>query len=308
MQHIRSLAEAQFVRPSVVTIGVFDGVHRGHQYLIQQLVAHAKSTGQIPVVLTFYPHPQMVIRGFEPGFYLTLPDDRARLLGELGVDLVVTHPFNDEVRHIRAADFVDRLLTHLKMASLWVGEDFAMGYQREGNVSFLAEQGREKGFELRVVDLMDAGDERVSSTRIRDLLSAGQVREAARLLGRPHFVTGEVIEGARRGRTIGIPTANLDVPPELAVPARGVYAGWMTVGDAEYPAVTNIGLRPTFEGEPVTTVEAHLLDFSGDLYGRQVRLNFVERLREEKKFDGVEALVAQIQQDIQRGRELLAQG
>lgn len=308
MQHIHSLAEAQFVRPSVVTIGVFDGVHRGHQYLIQQLVAHAEATGQIPVVLTFYPHPQMVIRGFEPGFYLTLPDDRARLLGELGVELIVTHPFDDEVRHIRAADFVDRLREHLNMASLWVGEDFAMGYQREGNVAFLAEQGRQKGFELRVVDLMDAGDEHVSSTRIRNLLTAGDVRETARLLGRPHFVTGRVVEGARRGRTIGIPTANLDVPAELAVPARGVYAGWMTVDQAEYPAVTNVGLRPTFEGEATPTVEAHLLDFSGNLYGEHVRLNFVERLREEKKFDGVEALVAQIQEDIQRGRKLLALG
>jgi len=204
---------------------------------------------------------------------------------------------------------VDRLLEHLHVASLWVGEDFALGYQREGNVPFLREQGREKGFELRVVDLMDAGGELVSSSRIRQNIQSGDVMEAARLLGRPHYVVGTVVEGAKRGRSIGIPTANLDVPAELAVPPRGVYAGWMQVEGRSYPAVTNIGLRPTFEGEERTTVEAHLIDFSGDLYGKEVRLSFIARLRDEKKFDGVEALIAQINADIERGRELLrAQG
>src|SRR5690554_3419976 len=305
MRHITSLEDANLTGPSVVTIGAFDGVHRGHQHLIGQLVEHARATGEIPVVLTFHPHPRMVIAGFEPGFYLTLPDDRAQLLADLGVELVITHPFNDEVRHIRAATFVDRLLEHLHVASLWVGEDFALGYQREGNVPFLREQGREKGFELRVVDLMDAGGELVSSSCIRQHIQSGDVMEAARLLGRPHYVVGTVVEGAKRGRSIGIPTANLDVPVELAVPPRGVYAGWMQVDDKSYPAVTNIGLRPTFEGDERTTVEAHLIDFSGDLYGKEVRLSFIARLRDEKKFDGVEALIAQINADIERGRELL---
>lgn len=306
MRHIYSLAEANLSQPSVVTIGAFDGVHRGHQYLIGKLLDHAHAVGHVPVVLTFYPHPQMVLKGFEPGFYLTLPEDKARLLGDLGVELVVTHPFNEEVRHIRAANFVDRLLHHLNMRALWVGEDFAMGYQREGNVAFLQQQSAEKGFEVRVVDLMDAGDERISSSRVREALQRGDVAEAARLLGRPHFISGKVVVGAGRGQSIGIPTANLAIPPELAIPARGVYAAWVPLGGQDMPAVVNIGLRPTFEGDSRITVEAHLLDFSGDLYGQRLEVHFVARLRDEHRFESAHALVAQIRRDIEAGRAALA--
>ncbi len=308
MRHITSLQQAHLSRPSVVTVGVFDGVHRGHQHLLRRLVAHAAETGAIPVVLTFHPLPRLVLSGYEPGQYLTLPGDRAHLLGELGVELVITHPFDDTVRHIRAADFVDRLVEYLNMRALWVGEDFAMGYKREGNVAFLREQARQKGFDLRVVDLMDAGNERVSSTRIRTAVAAGDVLEAARLLGRPHFVFGEVVEGEKRGRAIGIPTANLAVPPDLAVPARGVYAAWAVIGSETHPSAVNIGIRPTFDGTSALTVEAHLLDFSGDLYGQQLYLHFLARLREEKKFDSVDALVAQIREDIGQARELFRDG
>jgi riboflavin kinase/FMN adenylyltransferase len=247
----------------------------------------------------------MILSGYQPGFYLTLPDAKASLLGDLGVDLVVTHPFNDDVRRIRAAEFVGNLLAHLKMAALWVGADFAMGYQREGNVAFLGQQAAARGFELRVVDLMDAGGERVSSSRVRDALNAGDVAEAGRLLGRAHRVPGQVVEGARRGHTLGFPTANLAVADEQAVPARGVYAGWAMRGDTPYPAVINIGVRPTFDGTRTLTIEAHLLDFDGDLYGHQLTLDFVERLRDEQRFDGVAALVAQINDDIARARILL---
>ncbi len=306
MRHITSLTEAKLSLPSVITIGAYDGVHRGHQYLVSKLVTSARAAGHVPVVLTFYPHPEIVLRGSQLGFYLTLPDEKARLLANLGVELVVTHPFDDEVRQIRASEFVDRLLEHLNMRALWVGEDFAMGYQREGDVDFLRAQGREKGFQVEVVDLMDAGDERVSSSRVRVALAAGDVAEAARLLGRPHFVTGEVIAGARRGRTLGFPTANLSVPPELAMPARGVYVGWVPIGKRPQPAVINIGLRPTFDGTSAVIVEAHLIDFSGDLYGQRIEVHFVARLRDEQKFAGVEALVAQIRRDVQRGREVLA--
>lgn len=305
MRHIRSLQAANLDRPAAVTIGAFDGVHRGHQSLISQFVESAASSGLTPVVLTFHPLPRLVIGGFEPGFYLTLPDDRAALLGELGVELVITHPFNDEVRHIRAAAFVDSLRESLDMRALWVGADFAMGYQREGNVSFLQAEGAQKGFEVRVVDLMDAGDERVSSSRVRAALAAGDVEEADRLLGRPHFVRGEVVFGDRRGSTIGIPTANLAIPVEMAIPARGVYAGWAGVEEALHPAVVNIGLRPTFDGAAASTVEAHLLDFSADLYGQKLTLHFTARLRDEQKFSGVEALVRQIEADIRQARELL---
>ena len=308
MRHIASLQQAHLSRPSVVTVGVFDGVHRGHQHLLRRLVAHAAKTGAIPVVLTFHPLPRLILNGYEPGQHLTLPGDRARLLGELGVELVITHPFDDTVRHIRAADFVDRLVEHLSMRALWVGEDFAMGYKREGNVAFLRDQARQKGFDLRVVDLMDAGNERVSSTRVRTAVATGDVLEATRLLGRPHFVFGEVVEGEKRGRAIGIPTANLAVPLDLAVPARGVYTAWAVVGGQTYPSAVNIGIRPTFDGTSALTVEAHLLNFSGDLYGQRLYLHFLARLREERKFDSVDALVAQIREDIGRARELFRDG
>lgn len=309
MRHVTGLERANLEQPSVVTIGAFDGVHRGHQYLIRHLLDHAQANGQVPVVLTFYPHPKMVLGGFQPGYYLTLPDDKASLLGSLGVELVVTHPFDDTVRQIRAAAFVDLLVKHLNMRSLWVGEDFAMGYQREGNVAFLQSVGAERGFDVQVVDLMDAGDERVSSTRIRSELAEGNVAEAGRLLGRPHFVRGEVVTGAQRGHKLGFPTANLDVSEALAVPGRGVYAGWVRVRGEIYEAVVNIGLRPTFDGRSAQTIEAHLLDFAGDIYGEEATLFFTQRLRGEQKFAGIEELSAQIRADVESGRVVLrAQG
>jgi riboflavin kinase/FMN adenylyltransferase len=308
VQHIRSLETAEVSRPSLVTIGVFDGVHKGHQHLIRQMVSYARSHDLLAVALTFYPYPAMVIGGFQPGYYLTLPDAKARLLGELGIDLVVTHPFDDRVRHIRAADFVHSLITHLHMQALWVGADFALGYQREGNVAFLQEQAKQRGFDLRVVDLMDAGGEQISSSRVRAELRQGDVQEAARLLGRPYRLPGVVVEGAKRGHSIGIPTANLSIPEEQAVPARGVYAGFARVDHEWQPAVVNIGHRPTFDGQQGSiVVEAHLLDFDADLYGRELELAFIARLRDEQTFAGVADLLAQIRRDIASARTLLSE-
>ena len=307
MRHIHALTEASLSQSSVVTIGAFDGVHRGHQHLVKQLVAQSHHSGHVPVVLTFYPLPKLILEGFRPGFYLSTPDEKAELLGQLGVELVVTHPFNDEVRHIRAAAFVASLLKYLKMAEMWVGEDFAMGYQREGTVDFLREHASSRGFTLRVVDLMDAGGERVSSSRVRESLAAGEVAEAARLLGRPYRVSGEVVPGAQRGKTLGIPTANLAISPERAVPRRGVYAGQVYIGGQKgLSAVVNVGSRPTFDSTDVTTIEAHLLDFSGNLYSQTLSLDFVAHLRDERQFHSAEELVAQIQADIRSARELLA--
>lgn len=306
MRHIYSLDQAILSQPSVVTIGVFDGVHRGHQSLIGQLVEQARVSQQVPTVLTFYPYPELLLRGYRPHSYLTLPDAKARLLGALGVELVITHPFDDSVRHIRAEAFVESLLGQLKMASLWVGADFAMGFQREGNVDFLRVEAERRGFELRVVDLMDAGGERVSSTRIREALQVGDVAEAARLLGRPYRVAGEVTQGAGRGRTIGIPTANLAVPEDQAIPARGVYACRAVIGQMSIPAATNIGLRPTFDGSGALTIEAHLLDFTGDLYGQSIELDFVAHLRAEQKFSGPQELIAQVKQDVAQAHAILS--
>jgi riboflavin kinase/FMN adenylyltransferase len=307
MQHYRSLEEVTVNQQTVVSIGAFDGVHRGHQSLIEQVITYSSEHNQIPAVLTFYPHPEMVLRGFRPGFYLTMPDAKASLLGQLGVQLVISHPFDDHVRHMRAAEFVDRLIKYLHVGSLWIGPDFAMGYQREGTVEFLRGESIRRKFDLRVVDLMDAGGERVSSTRIRNALAMGGVGEAARLLGRLYSLPGLVVRGAGRGRTIGIPTANLAVQEEQAIPAQGVYAAWAYTYGQRNEAVVNIGHRPTFDGAgSKQTVEAHLLNYSGDLYDETIHLDFLTRLRDEKKFDGVDALVAQIQVDIESGRKAFA--
>ncbi|UCC65325.1 MAG: bifunctional riboflavin kinase/FAD synthetase, partial [Anaerolineae bacterium] len=308
MRHIHSLADANLDGPSMVTIGVFDGVHRGHQYVVAQLVTAAKAANATSVVLTFHPHPALVIRGPQPRHYLTMPDEKAALLHDFGVGLVITHPFDDEVRHIRAAAFVDQLLNHLQMAEIWVGADFAMGYQREGDVKFLKAQAKEKRFALRVVDLMDAGGEKVSSSRVRSALAEGDVAEATYCLGRPFRLRGEVVLGDRRGHTIGFPTANLALVEEHAIPARGVYAAWARVGERQrVPSVVNVGIRPTFDTTERTVVEAHLLDFDADLYGQQLTLDFIARLRGEQRFDGVAELVAQVGRDIERARRIFAQ-
>lgn len=305
MQHLYQLDDVRLERPSVVTIGVFDGIHRGHQALIRQLVSNAHNAGRLAVAITFFPHPDILLRGLQGRYYLHTPQEKAELLGELGIDTVLTLAFNDELRHVRAADFVDALVDRLKLASLWVGADFAMGYQREGNVAFLQAQGAAKGFEVKVVDLVLVDGEVISSTAIRQALEAGQVEQAANWLGRGYTVTGEVIHGEKRGRSIGIPTANVSVWSEKVIPANGVYAGWAWVGGERFMAMTNVGVRPTFDGQGIT-VEAHLLDFDRDIYGQTMTVSFETRLREEKRFNGIQELIAQIHADIDAGREFLS--
>lgn len=305
MNHIYNLEEVHLEQPSLVAIGVFDGVHRGHQHLISQLVAKAHATGRLAVVLTFFPHPDVVLRGLSGRYYLTTPEQKADQLIRLGVDYVVTHPFDERVRLVRAADFVDRLLRHLKMDVLWVGSDFALGYEREGNAAFLRRQGEQKNFALQVVDLMTNNGEVISSTAIRDVLQNGDVEQARHWLGRSYAVHGEVVHGEQRGRKIGFPTANVDVWGEQVIPGNGVYACWAYLGGEAFMAVTNVGVRPTFSGQGVT-VEAHLLDFERDIYGQQLTVSFETRLRAEKKFNGIQELIAQITADAQAGRDYLA--
>jgi riboflavin kinase/FMN adenylyltransferase len=315
MIHIYNLTDAALTQPSLVTIGVFDGVHRGHQHLISHLVAEAHNHQRLAVVLTLFPHPDVVLRGLTGRYYLNTSEQKAALLGDLGVDVVVTHPFNDEVRHMRAASFVDLLLKHLRMSSLWVTADFALGYQREGNFSYLSAQGGEKGFEVRQIDLIQAPETpktpahaaaTISSSHIRQALLEGNVQDAADWLGRAYQVEGVVIKGDQRGRTIGFPTANLKLWDVQLIPATGVYACWVRlhVTNERYMAVTNIGYRPTFDGQDLR-VEAHLLDFDRDIYEQTLTLEFVQRLRGEQKFNGLDALIKQIRADAQLGRDLL---
>jgi riboflavin kinase/FMN adenylyltransferase len=305
MDHFKHLSNVQLNQPSIVTIGVFDGVHRGHQTLIAQLVGEARATNRLAVVLTLFPHPDRVIHGQTGRYYLSTPQEKADLLGALGVDVVITHPFDDTVRQMRAADFVDQLRDHLKMSSLWLTRDFALGYKREGDFAFLSAQGAEKGFDVRATDLvMSEGDHVIRSSTIREALVEGDVQTAAALLGRPYSIAGEVVHGDQRGRTIGFPTANMRVWDEQMIPANGVYAGLVTLKGERFMSVTNIGQRPTFNGTDLR-IEAHLLDFDRDIYGETLRLEFIARLRGEQKFAGLDALVAQIHTDAAQGREIL---
>ena len=309
MRHVTSLEELGLDRPSAMTIGAFDGVHRGHQALIGEMAAAAHASGRTAVVLTFFPHPSVVLRGRRPSFYLSSPEEKAEYLSQLGVDAMATHPFSLAVSEISAGEFVDRLLTYARLDELWCGPDFALGHNREGTVDYLQVEGKRRGFRVRVKAPVLIDGEVISSTRIRQTLRDGAVEQAARYLGRPFRLSGQVVEGAKRGRQLGIPTANLAVSEERATPALGVYACLARAPGWQGQAVVNIGFRPTFEGgEARPTVEAHLLDYSGNLYGEIVSLDFVARLRPEIKFPGVEALLAQIQRDILEARRLLDGG
>ncbi len=304
MIHARSLTEIHLQQPSLVTIGVFDGVHRGHQHLIRRLVSEAHARQRAAVAITFFPHPDVVLRGLNSRYYLTTPEQRAALLGDLDVDYVITLAFDDQFRQTRAAEFVDRMMAHLRLEALWVGSDFALGYQREGNVPYLKDQGAKKGFTVEVIDLIMAENAAISSSGIRATLEAGDVEQAREMLGRAYSVSGEVVHGEKRGRSIGFPTANMDVWSEQVIPANGVYAGWALLGDERFMAVTNVGQRPTFNGEAIT-VEAFLLDFDRDIYGQTLTFDFEKRLRPEMRFSGIDQLIAQIGADAQAGREYL---
>ena len=305
MRHIYALSDASLDRPSIVTIGVFDGVHRGHQHLLRQLVSQARSSGQLAVVLTLFPHPDRLLHGAVGRYYLTTPEQKANLLGELGIDVVVTYPFDEQARQVRAADFVDQLRAHLNMTSLWVTADFALGYRREGNFAYLKAQGAEKGFDVHQTDLLGNGETAViSSSAIREALLAGRVDKAAAWLGRPYRVEGDVVHGEHRGHLIGFPTANIEVWAEQTLPANGVYACRAWPGANRFRAMVNVGERPTFGGQD-TRVEAHLLDFDRDIYGQKLAIDFIQRLRGEQKFSGRDALMQQIRLDVERGRAIL---
>ncbi len=307
MQHFYGL-QAVSLKNAWLTIGSFDGFHRGHQQIIKHLTAGAHANNAPAVVLTFYPHPAMVLRGPQESFYLSTPEEKAALLHAAGVDVVITHPFNHQVAQRRAAEFMQEIHDHLQLTQLLIGHDFALGRQREGDLPTLTRLGAEFGFDVEVITALEQTGEVISSSRIRRLLENGEIDQAAALLGHTYAVQGTVIVGDGRGRTIGIPTANLDVLKERVVPAAGVYACLAEIDGQIHQAVTNVGVRPTFETEPVAPrIEAHLLDFEGDLYQQQLKLTFLARLRNEQRFSGVDALVAQIHADIAQARQLFAE-
>ena len=305
MKQLHHIDQLSLERCSL-TIGSFDGVHKGHQALVEQFVAHAHARDLTTVVLTFFPHPSVVLRGRKPAFYISTPDEKADLLGRVGVDLVVTQPFDLEFSHVSAEQIIGELYERSGFRHLWVGEDFALGHQRRGDRFFLEREGASRGFEVHVVEPVFIGGEIVSSTRVREALRSGDVARVEGYLGRPFDMSGNVVAGARRGRDLGFPTANLEIWEERAFPRTGVYACIAEVDGRSWKAVTNIGIRPTFDsGEVSPTVETHLLGYSGDLYGQEIRLAFIARLRDERRFANPTALIERIQIDIKRAEEIL---
>ena len=298
------LAEASPDRDSALTLGVFDGVHRGHQHLIRATVKEARKSGRLALVATFRNHPGSVLRpDFRPS-YITGLDDRISLMGALGVDRVIPITFDLELSELGARDFVALLQRRLRMQALVVGPDFALGRNREGDVPTLTSLSNDMGFSLVVSDLLEDDGRPVRSTVVRQALAEGDLALVQTLLGRHFALEGAVERGAGRGKVLGFPTANLRIAPDRALPGDGIYATWALVGERRHMAATSIGARPTF-GETDRTVEAFLLDFDGDLYGSEVRLEFVQRLRDDVKYDSVEALKDQIGRDVDETRRIL---
>lgn len=297
--------EWQVDAPSAVTIGVFDGVHLGHRAVMDRLVDRARQEALLPVALTFDPHPLEFVAPERAPRLLTSVAQRIELLGACGVEVVGILPF-PEIRDLAPETFaVDLLGGRVHARYVAVGTDFRFGHNRAGDVEILRTLGHRHGFEVEAVDLVARIDgEVVSSTRIRADIAAGNVVGAATLLGRHFEMRGVVVHGDARGRTIGFPTANIHVPERMAVPADGVYAVWCRFGGHRAPGVVNIGVRPTFAGTH-RTVEVHLLDLDEDLYGVELAVEVVDRIRDELRFESVDALVAQLGEDVAEGRRIL---
>ena len=300
----QELARSSPDRDSVLTIGVFDGVHRGHSHLVHSLIRVARNLDHLAGVVTFTNHPASILQpDFKPQ-YLTAPGERVQLIGDLGADFVVPITFDRDLSSLDATQFAGRLQRHLRMRGLVVGPDFAMGHKRGADVKKLTSLGQQMGFSVNVVDLLLDGGHAIRSTNIREAVTQGDVTHATALLGRYFTLTGAVARGEGRGRTLGFPTVNLEVPPGMAIPGEGIYATWAHVGECRYMAATSIGTRPTF-GENELTIEAFIMDFDGDVYGQQVNLEFVKHLRGEIKYDNVDDLLVQIGKDVDDTRVIL---
>jgi riboflavin kinase/FMN adenylyltransferase len=305
MKQLRDLLQVPLDRPSAISIGVFDGVHLGHRFLLGEMMANAKKSGHSSGVVTFDRHPHELLAPQKQMLYLTTLGDKLHLLGETGLDFVVALPFTRELSQTKARDFVQSLVDQLRMVELWTGPDFALGRDREGNRRYLTDLGEELGFRVHRLEPVEHAGRVISSSNIRALLREGDVAEAATLLGRFPYVDGKVVKGARRGHKLGFPTANLEIDESLLLPANGVYVARACWERVNHSGVVNIGRRPTFDRESERTLEAHVLDFSGDLYGKELRVEFIERLRPEVRFESREALIAQMESDVERTREVI---
>ncbi len=291
-------------KETLLTIGVFDGVHLGHQRLISELLKQATRRRLLAGVVTFRQHPEDILSPGKTLPFLTDIKTRTQLLREEGVDFIVPLSFTSALAGLGARRFIALLQKHLKMRGLVVGPDFALGRQREGDIETLRKLGKEMGFSLTIVPPLEINGEIVSSTAIRKAIADGDMKKVHELTGRYFSLYGKVVAGAGRGESLGFPTANLDVNSGQALPPDGVYTGLAHVNGKVYFSMTNIGKNPTF-GNPRRTVETFLLDYSGDLYGRELSVEFVARLRDEKKFKNADELKKQLAEDIKKGKSIL---
>ena len=293
-------------RPAIVTVGTFDGVHRGHWEVLQEIRRRAEATGGRSILVTFHPHPLRVVRPEAAPPLLTTIHEKREILAESGLEYVVFIPFTRTLQQYPARRFVEEiLLGRIGMDELVIGYDHGFGKDREGSVDTLRQIGREIGFAVDVVEAFHVDGAPVSSSRIRKLIGEGDVGEAARLLGRPYSLAGVVVRGERKGRELGFPTANLEVDsPEKMLPCEGVYAAYGWVRGERLPGLLHAGPRPTFPGF-APTVELYLFDWEGDIYGEHLRVEVIERIRGIEHFTSVEALMEAMRADERRGREIL---
>jgi riboflavin kinase/FMN adenylyltransferase len=307
MEIEQELANMGPQRETLLTIGVFDGVHAGHRYLLKTLQQQAAEKNLLSGVVTFNPHPQSVLHPHNQLLWLSDPEDRVKSLQKLDINLVAVLTFTPEVAQLSAQEFMSLVKKHLRMRSIMVGPDFTLGRGQEGNIQLLRALGREMKFSVEVIPPYTINGEVVSSTFIRQALTQGDMEKVRRLMGHYFQIGGKVIASDRRGRILGFPTANLDIKPQQALPGNGIYASITQVDDKQFPSATNIGTRPTF-GEGEKNVETHLLNYKGDLYGKEIRVEFMRKLRDEQRFPSSEELKAQIRKDIREVEAILGFG
>jgi len=294
---------AEIVRPTVVTLGVFDGLHLGHQLIMKTVVERARKTGAVPTVITFEPHPRTVIHPESAPPLLQTFDQKIEALGVLGIEQAIVIHFDKAFSQIRAEDFLREVVVdRLHAREVYLGRGFAFGHNREGNIELLRKVSSQLGFFADEVPEVGLRGQRVSSSRIRELLLKGRVNLARRMLGRPYGVEGPVVRGAERGAQLGFPTANIH-PHNRVIPRGGVYVTATLIDGQWRRSVTNIGTRPTFESGSASSVETYVMNWSGDLYGDVVRVRFLYRLRDERKFGSIDELTAQIEHDVARAGE-----
>lgn len=306
MRIFHGTENAKIARPTVLTLGVFDGLHLGHQAIMRQVVARARDLGAVPTALTFDPHPRAVLHPASAPPMLQTLDQRLEAFGVLGLEQAIVIRFNRAFAQSSAEQFLrDVVHERLQAREVYLGQGFAFGYRRTGNIALLRTCGNLLGFYADEVPEISLRDKRISSSRVRELLLAGRVNLARRMLGRPYGVEGQVVHGAERGRVIGFPTANLQ-PHNRVIPRRGVYVTATLIEGQWRRSITNIGVRPTFENEVEPSVETYILDWAGNLYGNVLRVRFLHRLRDERKFDGLDALKRQINHDLTHARHYFA--